>query len=87
MRAGEAGDGVEQDYDVTMVFDKALGLFQCDVAYMDVLAGRLIKGAGHYFGRGTGHGDRGRSFTGDAARGQRLEPLLHHVLAQRRLAG
>ena len=49
--AGQAGDRVEQDDHVLAALDHALGLFQHDLADVDVLAGRLVERAGDDFAR------------------------------------
>ena len=55
VRPGQAGDRVEQDDHVAAVLDQALGLFQGDVADVDVLGGRLVERAGHHLGVRAGH--------------------------------
>ena len=42
--AGQAGDRVEQDHDVPLVLDQALGLLDHHLGHLDVARGRLVEG-------------------------------------------
>ena len=93
---GQAGDRIEQDDDVLAVLDHALGLFQDDVADVDVLAGRLVEGAGDDLAVGAGHGaGHVGHFLGplvdeqhdEVAFGMVLDQAQGDLLQQDRLAG
>jgi len=45
--AAEAGDRIEQDHDVLLVLDQALGLLDHHFGDLDVAAGRLVEGRGN----------------------------------------
>jgi len=47
--AGEAGDGIEQDDDVALVLDEALGLFDDHLGDLDMAGGGLVEGGGDDF--------------------------------------
>jgi hypothetical protein len=51
--AGQAGDGVEQNDDIALVFDQSLGLFDDHFGDLDVATGGFVKGGGDDF---TAHG-------------------------------
>jgi hypothetical protein len=44
--AAEAGDGVEQDHDILLVLDQALGLLDHHLGDLDVALRRLVEGRG-----------------------------------------
>ena len=46
VRAGQTGDGVEQDHDVAPVLDQPLRLLDHHVGHLDVPVGRLVEGGG-----------------------------------------
>ena len=47
--ARQAGDGIEQDHDVLLVLDQALGLFDHHFGHLHVARGRLVEGGADDF--------------------------------------
>ena len=52
--AGQAGDGVEQDDDVALVLDHALGLFDDHLGHLHVPLGRFVEGRADDLGAAAG---------------------------------